>query len=125
LGAPVVVPAKPPKGGAEPGPMDTELDLITPRQFYVYILTNRRHGTLYIGVTNDLVRRVYEHRTRAVPGFATRYGLDRLVYFEIFNDPIPAIEREKQLKKWRRDWKLALVEDRNPDWHDLFSGIAS
>ena len=94
------------------------------RQFYVYILTNRRHGALYVGVTNDLVRRTHEHRTQAVPGFTTRYGLTRLVYFETVDDPAAAIAREKQLKRWRRDWKIALIEEHNLDWHDLSDGIA-
>jgi len=96
----------------------------TGRQFYLYILASRRHGTLYLGVTSDLVRRVYEHRIKAVPGFTRRYDVDRLVNFEIFDDPTSAIEREKQLKKWRRDWKIALIEQKNPDWHDLFEEIA-
>jgi len=95
------------------------------RTFYVYILTNRRHGTLYVGVTNDLVRRVYEHRIKAVPGFTKKYGLSRLVYYEVFEDPIAAIAREKQLKRWRRDWKITLIEQQNPNWDDLFEVIAS
>jgi putative endonuclease len=95
------------------------------RSFYVYILTNRRHGTLYVGITNDLVRRVYEHRIKAVPGFTRKYGLTRLVYFEIFEDPLAAIAREKQLKRWRRDWKITLIEEKNPGWDDLFEAIAS
>jgi putative endonuclease len=94
------------------------------RPFYVYIITNRRHGTLYIGVTNDLVRRTHEHRSKAVFGFTERYGLIRLVYFEIFDGVAAAIAREKQLKKWRRDWKVALIEEANLDWHDLANAIA-
>jgi putative endonuclease len=70
--------------------------------YYVYILASKKHGTLYIGVTNDLVRRVYEHKTKAVPGFTTKYDVDKLVLFEIFDDPVSAIAREKELKKWRR-----------------------
>jgi putative endonuclease len=89
-------------------------------QFYVYILASRKHGTLYIGITNGLIRRVYEHKTKVVPGFTTKYGVDKLVYFEIFDDPTAAITREKQLKKWRRDWKIGLIEDKNPGWVDLF-----
>ena len=84
----------------------------TSRQFYLFIPASRRHGTLYIGVTGDLIRRVYEHCIKAVPGFTKRYGVDRLVYFEIFDDPTSAIAREKQLKKWRRDWKIALIEEK-------------
>jgi putative endonuclease len=94
------------------------------RQFYLYILASRRHGTLYIGVTGGLVRRAYEHRIKAVPGFTKRHGIDRLVHYEIFDDPISAITREKQLKKWRRDWKIALIEEKNPDRRDLFDSIA-
>jgi putative endonuclease len=79
--------------------------------YYVYILASKKHGTLYIVVTNDLVRRVYEHKTKAVPGFTTKYGVDKLVLFEIFDDPASAIAREKELKKWRRDWKTRLIEE--------------
>ena len=93
--------------------------------FYVYPLANRRHGTLYLGVTSDLVRRVYEYRTKAVPGFTANYGVDRLVWFEICPDPVTAITREKALKKWRRDWKIRLIEEQNPGWLDLYPGIAN
>ncbi|AVT77795.1 nuclease [Rhodopseudomonas palustris] len=93
--------------------------------YYVYLLANGKHGTLYLGVTNDLVRRVHEHRSKTAPGFSERYGIDRLVWFEIYDDAIAAIPREKQLKKWRRDWKIRLIEDQNPDWVDLYPGICS
>src|SRR5579863_8955996 len=76
------------------------------------------YGTLYVGVTSDLVRRVYEHKTKAVPGFTSRYGVNRLVWFECYNDPSLAIAREKEIKKWRRDWKISLIEQDNPDWLD-------
>jgi putative endonuclease len=92
---------------------------------YVYILASKKHGTLYIGVTNDLVRRVYEHKTKAVPGFTTKYGVDKLVLFEIYEDAATAIAREKELKKWRRDRKTRLIEEQNPNWDDLYSGIAN
>jgi len=88
-------------------------------QYYVYILASRKHGTSYTGVTNDILRRVHEHKLKLVRGFSARYGVDKLVYFEIFDDPASAIEREKQLKKWRRDWKLELIESKNPSWVDL------
>jgi putative endonuclease len=88
------------------------------RQFYVYILASRKYGTLYIGVT-DLIRRVHEHRLKLVRGFSAKYGVAKLVYFEIFDDPTSAIMREKQLKKWRRDWKIELIENKNPGWVDL------
>jgi len=91
---------------------------------YVYLLASGKHGTLYIGVTRDLVRRVYEHKQKAVPGFTSRYGIDRLVWYEIYDDPVNAITREKELKKWRRDWKIRLIEETNPNWADLFEGIA-
>jgi len=92
---------------------------------YVYILSSKKHGTLYIGVTNDLVRRVYQHRTKAVAGFTTKYGVNKLVLFEIYDDPTSAIAREKELKKWRRDWKTRLIEEQNPNWDDLYPGIAN
>jgi len=93
--------------------------------YYVYLLASGKHGTLYIGVTNDLVRRTYEHRTKSVPGFTSRYGVDRLVWFEIYDEALTAITREKELKKWRRDWKINLIEDSNPEWVDLFESIAN
>ena len=93
--------------------------------YYVYILASRKHGTLYIGVTNNLVRRVYEHKTDAVPGFTSRYGVHLLVWFGSYDDVANAITREKELKKWRREWKINLIERPNPDWVDLYAGIAS
>jgi putative endonuclease len=93
--------------------------------YYVYILASRRLGTLYIGVTNDLVRRVYEHRSDAVPGFASRYGTRRLVWFEVHEDVTDAIQREKNLKRWLRAWRIALIERTNPGWSDLYDEIAS
>jgi putative endonuclease len=89
------------------------------KRFFVYILASRKHGTLYIGVTSDLVRRVHGHKIKAVPGFTKKYGVDKLVYFEIFDDPVSAIAREKQLKKWHREWKIRLIESKNPEWIDL------
>ena len=88
-------------------------------QYYVYILASSKQGTLYIGITNDILRRVHEHKLKLVRGFSARYGIDKLVYFEIFDYPASAIAREKQLKKWRRDWKLELIESKNPGWVDL------
>jgi putative endonuclease len=93
-------------------------------QYYVYILASRIGGTLYIGVTNDLVRRVHEHRTKAVKGFTSRYGVAFLVYFEAFGDVEIAIVREKQLKRWERAWKIRLIEEKNPNWDDLYPAIA-
>ncbi len=88
-------------------------------QFFVYILASRKHGTLYIGVTNNLIRRVHQHKTKAMGGFTKRYSIHKLVYSEIFDDPLSAISREKQLKKWNREWKLQLIESKNPEWIDL------
>jgi putative endonuclease len=92
--------------------------------FYVYLLASRLQGTLYLGVTNDLARRVHEHKARLVPGFTSRYGVDRLLWFEAYDDPSDAISREKAIKKWRRDWKITLIEHDNPDWLDLYPSIA-
>lgn len=91
---------------------------------YVYILASRIGGTLYVGSATDLVRRVFEHRTKAVPSFTKRYGVTRLVYFEVCDDLRQALLRERQLKKWRRAWKIRLIEEKNPNWDDLFPAIA-
>ena len=87
--------------------------------YYVYMMASKRNGTLYIGVTNDLARRVEEHRQGTVSGFTKRYNVHRLVYYEEHRDVEEAIAREKRMKKWRRVWKINLIEDVNPDWHDL------
>lgn len=88
-------------------------------QYYVYILSNRYNGTLYIGVSNDLERRIFEHKNKLVKGFSSKYGLDRLIYFEKFQFIEDAIKREKQLKNWNRQWKIDLIEKENQDWNDL------
>ncbi|HEX7852971.1 MAG TPA: GIY-YIG nuclease family protein [Sphingobium sp.] len=85
----------------------------------VYILASQKRGTLYIGVTSDLIARLHQHRTKAVAGFTSRYSVHRLVWFEIGGSMEAAILREKQLKNWRRDWKVNLIEAGNPDWKDL------
>ena len=90
---------------------------------YVYILTNRPNGTLYVGVTSDLVRRVAEHREGAVKGFPKTYGLKRLVYFEVYDDIRTAIQREKNMKHWSRTWKVRLILQSNPQWNDLFEAL--
>jgi putative endonuclease len=87
---------------------------------HVYMLASRRHGTNYLGVTNDLSRRVWEHKTKVFKGFTERYGVDRLVWYEEYDDPSEAIAREKAMKKWRRNWKISLIEDFNPLWTDLY-----
>ena len=91
--------------------------------YYVYILASRKDGTLYLGVTNDLVRRVDEHKSKAARGFTSRYGVDRLVWFKRYEDPVSAITREKHIKKWRRDWKIRLIEEGNPYWLDRYPAI--
>lgn len=93
------------------------------REPCVYILASDRNGTIYIGVTSDLVKRLYQHRSGEVPGFSSRYGVTKLVRFEFFGDMVSAITREKQLKNWRREWKLNLIELDNPDWDDLALGL--
>ena len=91
--------------------------------YYVYILASRRTGTLYVGVTNDLVRRVYEHKSDLVDGFTKRYGVHLLVYHENTGDVASAIQREKQIKKWNRGWKIKMIERMNPGWKDLYNEI--
>jgi putative endonuclease len=93
--------------------------------YYVDILASHIGGTLYVGVTNDLVRRVYEHREKQAEGFTAKYGVSRLVYFEPFGDITLAVQREKQLKRWKRAWKVELLEAQNPNWDDLYPSIAS
>ena len=93
------------------------------KTMYVYIITNKPRGTLYIGVTNNLVRRIYEHKNKIIDGFSAKYSLDKLVYYEIYNDEITAIQREKNLKKWNREWKVNLIESSNPLWLDLYDNI--
>ncbi len=95
------------------------------RSFWVYILASRVGGTLYIGVTNDLVRRVYEHRSGAGDGFTGKHAVHRLVYFEPYSDIENAIHREKRLKEWQRAWKIRLIEETNPNWDDLYPAIAA
>ncbi len=90
---------------------------------YVYILTNKPNGTLYIGVTSDLVKRIYEHKNKLAEGFSKKYNLDKLVYFEQHENISSAILREKQLKKWNRAWKLRIIEAQNPQWLDLYPSI--
>ncbi len=94
------------------------------RSYYVYILASHIGGTLYVGVTNDLIRRVGEHRLESIKGFTKKYELHKLVYFKQFDDIENAIKREKRLKKWNRAWKVRLIEELNPNWDDLYPGIA-
>ena len=90
---------------------------------WVYIMTNRLNGTLYVGVTNQIVRRAYEHRSGAIPGFTKRYGLHRLVWYEWHDDIRAAIQREKNIKEWPRSWKTRLIMRGNPEWRDLYPDL--
>jgi putative endonuclease len=91
--------------------------------FYVYLLASKPYGTLYIGTTSDLPRRVWEHKQKLVPGFTRRYGVDRFVWFEIHQSAADALRREKRLKEWKRDWKINLIERDNPHWIDLYASL--
>jgi putative endonuclease len=91
---------------------------------YVYILASQPYGVLYIGVTSNLIKRVWEHREGIVEGFTKQYGIKQLVWFEIHTEIVEAITREKQIKKWSRNWKVNLIQGSNPDWRDLYDEIA-
>ena len=93
--------------------------------YYVYLLASQRNGTLHLGVTSDLARRVYQHKSKTTPGFTSRYSVAKLVWFECYDDPVTAITREKELKKWQRAWKLRLIEETNPQWRDLYDEITA
>lgn len=93
------------------------------KQSYVYILANQRNGTLYVGLTSNLIRRIWEHKNKSTPGFTEKYNVTRLVYYEIFTDIILAAAREKRLKEWKRQWKIELIEKKNPGWQDLYPEI--
>ncbi len=96
---------------------------MTEKQYFIYILSNKRNGTLYIGVTSNLSKRVFEHKNHLIKGFTQKYDVVLLVYYEIFPGVILAIQREKQLKSWLRKWKLELIEKRNPNWLDLHEEV--
>jgi putative endonuclease len=93
--------------------------------FYVYILASKRNGTLYVGVTNDLARRISEHKAKLVPGFTRQYGITLLVYFETYDSILEARAREHAMKRWRRAWKIELIEKLNPEWRDLSGQLNS
>ena len=93
------------------------------KKYYVYILFSNNNGTLYTGVTSNLVKRVYEHKQKLVEGFSKKYSVDKLGYFEIYESIEQAIEREKQLKNWKREWKISLIEKDNSKWEDLYYSI--
>ncbi len=92
-------------------------------EYYVYILATSPHGTIYVGVTNDLIRRIHQHRNDLIKGFTSRYGVHLLVHYEQCTDVSTAIRREKRLKKWNRAWKIRLIESGNPEWRDLYPGL--
>ena len=91
--------------------------------FAVYLLASKPYGTLYVGVTSNLLRRIWEHKNKLVPGFTNRYGVDRLVWFEIHDERDEAIRREKQIKEWKRNWKIEMIERDNPHWLDLYRDL--
>jgi len=93
------------------------------RQPCVYILTNKRNGTLYVGVISDLIKRIWQHKNKLAEGFTRKYGLDKLVWYEVHESMISAIRREKAIKFWKRRWKLRAIETMNPDWRDLYEEI--
>lgn len=93
------------------------------KTYFVYILASKRNGTLYIGVTNNLIKRIYEYKNDLVNGFTKKYAVHKLVYYEHTNDVREALLREKRLKKWKRQWKIELIEKHNPEWNDLYDGL--
>lgn len=92
-------------------------------EFYIYIITNRPNGILYVGVTNNLRRRIYEHKLKLYDGFSKKYNLERLVYYEVYPDPEAAIQAEKRMKKWNRSWKVKRILANNPNWDDLYQDL--
>lgn len=94
------------------------------RQFCVYILTNKKHGTLYTGITSNLPKRIWEHKNKLVEGFTEKYNVSNLAYYEVHDNAESAINREKRLKSWNRKWKLDLIKEFNPEWYDLYETIA-
>jgi putative endonuclease len=95
------------------------------RYYYVYIMASKKNGTLYIGITSDLTRRIWEHKQHVILGFTSKYKVDKLVYFEEYQSVEEAIKQEKRLKEWKRKWKIELIEKKNPMWNDLFYQLTS
>ena len=93
------------------------------KRYFVYMLSSKPNGTLYVGITNDIIKRVWEHKNKFVEGFTKKYNINTLVYFEEHDDPASAILREKRLKSWKRNWKIKLIEETNPEWRDLYNQI--
>jgi putative endonuclease len=94
------------------------------KSYYVYIMASKRNGTLYTGVTSNLIKRVWQHKSGETPGFTFKYKVNRLVYYEIYEDILEAIKREKNIKSWKRSWKLYLIEEKNLNWDDLYETLA-
>ena len=94
------------------------------KQYWVYVLASKRNGTLYCGVSSDLIKRVWQHKNDVIDGFTKKHQVKRLVYFEAHQEVQGALGREKRIKKWKRDWKLRLIEEKNPEWRDLYDQIA-
>jgi len=105
--------------GKDGDPVYNNLNMFE-KTFYVYILSSQKNGTLYVGVTNNLMKRIWEHKNKLVDGFTKKYEIHHLVYYEIHDNPESAIQREKQIKKWNRLWKIRLIEEKNPEWKDLY-----
>jgi len=93
------------------------------KQYYTYLLASKKHGTLYTGMSSDLIKRIYQHKNKITKGFVAKYNVTRLVYFEVHDSALAAITREKQIKEWQREWKINLIEKMNPEWHDLYDGL--
>jgi putative endonuclease len=93
--------------------------------FYIYILSSLHNRVLYIGVTTDLIKRVWEHKNKTIKGFTEKYNIDQLVYFEIYDNAEHALRRERTMKEWKRDWKIKLIETKNPEWDDLYEDICA
>lgn len=106
-------------------PESRALCAMTDKKYHVYILASRRNGTLYVGITSDLVKRVYDHKNKVISGFTKELEISTLVYFETYDDAERAIHREKCIKEWKRDWKLKLIEENNPQWKDLYERIVA
>ncbi len=112
--------------GSSPGQAQsgmTTFVVFMSKDYYVYILASKKNGVLYIGITNDLIRRIYEHKNNIKKGFTTKYKIYKLMYYEEFDDIGNALYREKQLKKWNRQWKIDLIEENNSEWRDLYKEI--
>ncbi len=93
------------------------------KQYYVYFTTNKNNNVIYVGVTGNLLQRIYQHKNKIFAGFTKKYNVDKLVYYEIYNNIEDAIRREKQLKNWHREWKMRLIEEHNPEFNDLYDNI--